>query len=332
MRDYSRSVVGERGLRPSTWHGFLLQYLSHVLRRENQGRPRMMMRRRGRRCDTRAVQLTSPVALEFYGASSPGGGAGTTPGTESEPWRPPSTHDRGAGQETAPLVGPRGEAVGSLLGQQASSFALPLSAGTLVVPSPSSVSPSRLREGLCRLPLRQSGCARCRPVLALEPRMNRRRRRRRRRRRDAGGRYSATATHQRPLATDLGRFTVKPAAPTACRCTCVRTRLPRGVGGYERALEGPPALTSHRATNQRTAAATPHSNDSRVVSLSLSLSRFLSRSAGSRRRSERVREQSRSYTVVTISHNALVCNARAVHTPREPPLFFRSSGTLSPPR
>jgi len=197
LRRYSRSVVGERGLRPSTWHGFLLQYLSHVLRRENERRPRMMMRRRGRRGHTRAVQLTSPVALEFHGASSPRGGAGTTPGTESEPWRPPSTHDRGAGQETAPLVGPRGEAVGSLLGQQASSFALPLSAGSfLVVPSP--VSPSRLREGLRRLPLRQSGCARCRPVLAaLGPRMNRRRR-------DAAGRYSATATHQRPLAELTG--------------------------------------------------------------------------------------------------------------------------------
>lgn len=155
---YSRSVVGEGGLRPSTWHRFLLQYLPHILRRENQRCPWMMMRWRRRRCHTRAVQLTSPVPLELDGASTPCGGPGATPGAESEPWRPPSTHDRGAGQETAPLVGPRGEAVRTLLGQQAFSFALPLFAEIFVVPS---ITPSRLCERLHRLSLRQSGCARC---------------------------------------------------------------------------------------------------------------------------------------------------------------------------
>lgn len=122
---YSRSIVGERGLRPSTWHRFLLEYLPHVLRRENQRRPRVVMRRRRWRSYARPVQLTSPVALEFDGASASGGGTRATPSTESEPWRPPSTHDSGAGQETAPLVGPRREAVRILLGQQASTFALP---------------------------------------------------------------------------------------------------------------------------------------------------------------------------------------------------------------
>lgn len=150
---YSRSVIGERGLRPSTWHRFLLQYLPHILRRENQRRSRMMMRRRGWWCHTRAVQLTSPVALELDGTSAPRGSPGTTP-SESEPWRPPSTHDCGAGQETAPLVGPRGEAVRTLLGQQASSFALPIFTETFV-------APSRLRGRLHWLSLRQNGYARC---------------------------------------------------------------------------------------------------------------------------------------------------------------------------
>lgn len=122
---YSRSVVGERGLWPSTWHGFLLEYLPHVLRRENERRPRVVMRRRRWRSYARPVQLTSPVALEFDGASAPRGSPRATPCAKSEPWRPPSTHDRGAGQETAPLVGPRREAVRTLLGQQAFSFSLP---------------------------------------------------------------------------------------------------------------------------------------------------------------------------------------------------------------
>lgn len=156
---YSRSVVGERGLRPSTWYRFLLQYLPHILRRENQRRPGMMMRRRGRRGHTRAVQLTSPVTLELDGTSATRGGPRTTPGAESEPCRPPSTHDRGAGQETAPLVGPRGEAVGILLGQQASSFALPLFAETFVAPL--FTTPSRFRERLHWLSLRQSEYVRC---------------------------------------------------------------------------------------------------------------------------------------------------------------------------
>lgn len=224
---YSRAVVGERGLRPSTWHGFLLQYLPHVLRRENQRCPRMMMRRRGWWCHTRTVQLTSPVALEFHGTRSPRSGTGTTPGTESEPWRPPSTHDRGAGQETAPLVGPRGEAVRTLLGQQASSFALPLSAGILLV-ARSTITPSRLREGFGRLPVRQSGCARYRPVVPLAPCMNRRRWNVV----VVGGRYSAAVHERVPLVTDAvfspcRLQAVKPAAPTACPCTCVRTRVPR---------------------------------------------------------------------------------------------------------
>lgn len=163
---YSRSVVGERGLRPSTWHRFLLQYLSHILRRENQRCPRMMMRRRGWWCHTRAVQLTSPVTIELDGTSAPRGSPSTTP-SESEPWRPPSTHDCGAGQETAPLVGPRVEAVRTLLGQQASSFALPLFAKTFVAPS---VTPSRLRGRLHRLSLRQSEYARCH--VSLGARMN----------------------------------------------------------------------------------------------------------------------------------------------------------------
>lgn len=124
-RLYSRSVVGERGLWPSTWHGFLLEYLPHVLRRENERRPRVVMRRRRWRSYARPVQLTSPVALEFDGASAPRGSPRATPCAKSEPWRPPSTHDRGAGQETAPLVGPRREAVRTLLGQQAFSFSLP---------------------------------------------------------------------------------------------------------------------------------------------------------------------------------------------------------------
>lgn len=129
---YSRPVVGERGLRPSTWHRFLLEYLPHVLRRENERRPRVVMRRRRWRSYTRPVQLTSPVALEFDGASAPGGSPRATPCAEPEPWRPPSTHDRGAGQETAPLVGPRREAVRTLLGQQAFSFSLPPFARTFL--------------------------------------------------------------------------------------------------------------------------------------------------------------------------------------------------------
>lgn len=83
------------------------------------------MRRRRWRSYARPVQLASPVTLEFDGASAPGGGPRATPSAESEPWRPPSTHDRGAGQETAPLVGPRREAVWILLGQQASTFSWP---------------------------------------------------------------------------------------------------------------------------------------------------------------------------------------------------------------
>lgn len=129
---YSRSVVGERGLWPSTWHRFLLEYLPHVLRRENERRPRVVMRRRRWWSYTRPVQLTSPVALEFDGASAPGGSPRATPCAKSEPWRPPSTHDRGAGQETAPLVGPRREAVRTLLGQQAFSFSLPPFARTFL--------------------------------------------------------------------------------------------------------------------------------------------------------------------------------------------------------
>lgn len=188
----SRSVVGERGLRPSTWwHRFFLQYLPHILRRENQRCPRMMMGRRGWRCHTRAVQLTSPVALELYGTSAPRSGPGTTPGAESEPCRPPSTHDRGAGQETAPLVGPRGEAVRIILGQQASSFAVPLFAGTFVTPS---ITPSRLRERLHRLSLRQSGCPRCH--VSLRSCMNRRSLERQR------GSSSVVAVHECPLITD----------------------------------------------------------------------------------------------------------------------------------
>lgn len=163
---YLRSVVGKRGLWPSTWHWFLLQYLPHILRRENQRRPRMMMGWRGWRCHSRAVQLTSPVALEFDGTSAPRGSPGTTP-SESEPWWPPSTHDCGAGQETAPLVGPRGEAVRTLLGQQASSFAVPIFTETFVAPS---ITPSRLRGRLHRLSLRQSGYARCH--VSLGTRMN----------------------------------------------------------------------------------------------------------------------------------------------------------------
>lgn len=84
----------------------------------------MVMRRWRWRSYARPVQLTSPVALEFDGASTTGGGPCATPCAESEPWRPPSTHDRGAGQETAPLVGPRRKAVRVLLGQQASCFSV----------------------------------------------------------------------------------------------------------------------------------------------------------------------------------------------------------------
>lgn len=101
------------------------------------------MRRRRWRSYARPVQLTSPVALELDGASAPGGGPRATPCAESEPWRPPSTHDRGAGQETAPLVGTRREAVWTLLGQQASSFSVPPFARAFVGPC---TSPSQLIE------------------------------------------------------------------------------------------------------------------------------------------------------------------------------------------
>lgn len=197
---YSRSVVGERGLRPSTWHRFLLQYLPHILRRENQRRPRMMMGWRGWRGYTRAVQLTSPVALELDGTSAAGGGPSTTP-SESEPWWPPSTHDCGAGQETAPLVGPRGEAVRTLLGQQASSFALPIFAETLVAPS--RATPSRLRGRLHRLSLRQSGYARCH--VSLGARMNHYHW-------NVSGRQPV-AVHERPLTTDgVASFRTAPSS------------------------------------------------------------------------------------------------------------------------
>lgn len=118
----SRSVIGNGGLRPGTWHRFLLEYLPHVLRRENERSAWVVMRWRGWWGNACTVELPSPVSLEFYGTSASGGGTGATGGTQAEPWRPPSTHDRGAGQETAPLVGPRCEAVRDLLRQQPSFF------------------------------------------------------------------------------------------------------------------------------------------------------------------------------------------------------------------
>lgn len=70
-----------------------------------------MRRGRGRR-DTRAVQLLAPVPVQLDRTpGARGGGGAAARGPQTQPWRAPSSHDRGAGQETAPLVGPRREAV-----------------------------------------------------------------------------------------------------------------------------------------------------------------------------------------------------------------------------
>lgn len=122
---YSRCIVGKCRLRPGTRHRFLLEDLPHVLGRKNKWRPWMVMGRGRRWCNARTIQLSSPVSFELDGTATTSGCTGSTAGTQTQPWWPPSTHDSGAGQETAPLVGTRGEAVRTLLRQQASSF-LPL--------------------------------------------------------------------------------------------------------------------------------------------------------------------------------------------------------------
>ncbi|CAB0044578.1 unnamed protein product, partial [Trichogramma brassicae] len=113
---YSRSIVGDRRLWPGPGYGLLLQDLSHVLGREHQRRARMMVVRGGRgRRHAGPVELAAPVALELDGAAraraGPRASRARRRSAEAEPWRAPSAHQRGAGQQTVPLVGTRREAV-----------------------------------------------------------------------------------------------------------------------------------------------------------------------------------------------------------------------------
>lgn len=77
-----------------------------------------MVRWRRWRRDACPVQFSSPVPFEVHWTSTSGCGPGASASPKSKPWRPASPNYSGAWQESGPLVGPRGDAVRYLLGQQ----------------------------------------------------------------------------------------------------------------------------------------------------------------------------------------------------------------------